>query len=467
MNKYKELAESVLEKVGGADNVDVALHCMTRLRFKLKDTDAADLDAVKSIKGVLGTQYAEGMLQVIVGPTARNVYNALIESSGLTAYAAVDETTESAAVPKSRLTPKGIASGVLNTFSACMIPLIPMFVTMGMMNVIAALIGPDFLGLVTKESHLYTNFYYVYQCVLYFLPVLLAISCSKIFKCSTMLSVVLAGMMLFPDMINALAAEGGYTLLGIAAPNVAYNGQVIPIMLSIWVLSYVERLFDKIIPNALKVIAVPVCTLTVMLPLTFCLLGPLGTRIGTALAGFVIWLYNVAGPVETTLVAAAIVFTTAFGIGRPIFFATLSILMSTGVEYTYLPIAMVYINWVVIGIAAGYLIKAVTHEQKELGVTCLVSSFLGGVSEPTLFGIILADRRTFIPAIVGGALSGLYSGIMKVGYYQFGPSNFMNVLGFMGGEGTANIMHGCIASGIGAVVAFVLMLIMYKPQKNN
>lgn len=466
MNKNAGIAQEVLEQVGGTKNIVSVIHCMTRLRFKLKDEKGVDLDEVKEINGVLGAQFAENSLHVIIGTTVSDVYKELIVISGLNMEEEVDENLDKNLINK-KFSVKSALNKVLNTFASCMTPLIPIFVAMGMVNVIAALIGPSFLGLVSEESDIYNNFYYIFLCIQYFLPILVAISCAKVFDCSIMLSVTMVSMMLFPDMVSAIASDSGFLIYGINVPNISYSGQVIPAILVVWILSYVEKLCRKYIPDVLKVIGIPVSTLIVMLPLTFIVLGPMGTYIGNYLASFVVWLYNVAGPLESTIIAAVGVFMVAFGFGRPIFFATLSILMATGVEYTYMPSAIVYTNWTVIGVAAGYIMKSKSHNDKELGITCLVSSVLGGVSEPTIFGIILPNRKTFISCIVGGATAGLFSGIMNVGYYQFGPSNFLNVLGFMGGDSSSNFIYGSIAAGIAGVVSFVMMLITYKPKEKN
>ena len=465
MDKNQKLASRVLELVGGTDNIIDAFHCMTRLRFRLKDNEQVQLDAVKAVDGVLGAQFSEGTLHVIIGPGVAPVYDALIEISGLQKKEAIEENVDADKSGK-KITPAGILNAILNTFANSMTPLVPMFVAMGMVNVVAAIIGPTVLGLVDESSDLYNNFYYMGQAILYFLPVLVAITASRHFKSNVFISIALVGLLLYPDLITALGSETGFTVFGIAAPNVTYSSQILPVLLIVWVQSYVEKLLNRIIPDALKVIGVGFLTLCIMMPLSLCVLGPLGFNIGSLLVAIVMGLYQVAGPVETMLVGAVIPFITAFGFGRPIFFACLGVLMSTGVEYCYMPIAMVLTNFIAIGIAAGYAIKAKDASSKQLGATCLIANALGGVSEPTLFGIILPNRQTYLPVVVGGALSGLYLGIMKVGYYQFGPSNVLSVLGFVSNENSSNFLNGCIAAGIAFVGAFVMMLVFYKDKES-
>ncbi len=463
----RELAQSVLNLVGGAENVNNVFHCMTRLRFKLKDQSGISLDELKAVPGVLGAQFAQDTLQVIIGPAVDDVYRELLDVGGLSGEAEIKENLDEALTAKQPFSIKSIPGRIAKTFSNCMEPLVPLFVALGMLNIVAAVIGPTILNLVSTESDLYNNFYQAGQAIIYFLPVFVAITASRYFKANTFVSVALAALMLLPKITELLGSEAGYRIYGILAPNATYSGQIIPILLTVWIQSYVEKLLNRIVPNAVKVLLVAFGTIVIMMPLSFLVLGPVGTWIGGMLIKVIQWLYTTAGPVETMLVCAVIPFMTAFGFGRPIFFASLTVLMSTGVEYTYMPIAMVLNNFLVMGIAAGYIFKAKTADKKKLGATCLVASALGGVSEPTLFGILIPDKKTYLPTIVGGAVSGLLLGILKVGYYQFGPSNVLAPLGFATSENGSNLVNGIICSAVAFVVAFLMMLLTYKPAKEK
>lgn len=464
MSKNADTAQAILDRIGGKGNVVNAYHCMTRLRLTLKDNGKVEQEALKKLPGVMGLYDNNGEIQVILGPAVNNVYEEFVKIAGVQYEDAIPENEDPQLTEKQKITLKNIAKGILNAFSASISPLIPLFVVVGMANVVAAIIGPTMLNLVSDTDPLYTNFYYVGQAIIYFMPILLAMTASKFFNTNRFVSVALACIMLYPDMLSALAGETGYTVYGITAPNVTYSGQFIPILLVVWIQGYVEKILNKIVPNALKVLLVSFGTVVIMLPLELCFLGPLGFNIGSVLCGAVLGLYQIAGPLETTIVCAAVPFLTAFGIGRPIFFACLTTLMTTGVEYAYMPIAMVMTNFLTMGCCAGYMIKTKSKEQKQYALTSLIANALGGVSEPTLFGIILPNPKTFLPLIIGGAASGLYLGITKVGYYSFGPSNVLSVIGFMSQENTANFVNGCIASVIAFVVTLVAMLILYKDK---
>lgn len=463
MDKNKIIAEEVLRQVGGEENVKRVYHCMTRLRFSLKDESIIELEQLKAIDGVMGAQFREDLLQVIIGTTVDDVYRELLKLGDFKEEVVEENLDEGG---KKEFSVKGIGSAIINTFSNSMGPLVPLFVTLGMVNVIAALIGPTVFKLVSDTSDIYNNFYYIGQAIIYALPIFVAVTASKHFGTNVYISLTLAILMIYPDLVAALAKETGFAIYGIKAPNVAYDSQIIPILLVVWVQSYVEKLLNKIIPDTLKVICVGLLTVVIMFPLEFLVLGPAGFYLGSALVSVVLGLYEIAGPIETMLVTAVIPFLTAFGVGRPIFFACMSVLLSNGSEYAYMPIAMVLNNYIIMGATLGYSIKEQSADKKQLGITCFISTLLGGVSEPALFGIIVPNKKTYLPLIISGALSGLYLGIMHVGYFQFGPSNILNVLGFIAPEGGTNFMHGCIASGIAFVIALVMMLVFYK-EKNE
>ena len=360
-----------------------------------------------------------------------------------------------------KITPKVISGAILNSFTGCMSPLVPLFVAFGMVNVITALIGPLMLNLVSADSGIYTNFYNLGQSIIYFLPVFVAITAAKQFECSPLIALALATLMLFPGMMTALSVEGGYTIYGLPAPNIAYNAQLIPILLVVYAQSHIEKLLTKIIPETFSIIGVPFTTLLIMLPFTFVVFGPIGFYIGSALARFVLWLYDVAGPVQTTLTGAFSLFMLAFGISRPIFFICLTMFINNGVEYSFLPIAMVTGNFTAAGIAAAYIIKTKSRENKQLGVSSLAVGMLGGISEPTLLGIIIPNRKTYIPLIISGGLAGLTLGLLRVGYYQYGPTNFLSPIGFLGGNEN-NFFFGIAAALIAFISAFMAMLFLYK-----
>lgn len=463
MNRSSEIASSLLALVGGKQNVSDVFHCMTRLRLNLKDASLANLEEIEKIEGVLGVQTVSGEIQVIIGAGVESVYNDLIAMTDLAENAAIQENLDPDIKPKAKGI-KGFFTNLFNVFSACFSPLVPLFVVIGIFNMIAVLIGPQFLKLVSEESDLYKNFYFVSQAILYFMPILVAYTAARRFKANPLVSIALAGILLYPPFVEIVNAGTPYTVYGIPVTLVSYGQSIIPIMLIVWIQSYVEKLLNKYTPEVIKVIVIPCGTIAIMLPLALGLLGPAGTIIGTGLGKIIFGLYNVAGPVATLLYGAIVVIGVALGFTRPIFFIAMTALFTNGVEYAIMPASMVYLNWVVMGITLGYVVKSKTAKNRQFGITCFASNFLGGVSEPSIFGIIFNHRKLLIPSVIAGAAAGLYSGIMKVGYYAFGPSNFIGVIGFLGGE-QSNFIHGCIASGIGFISAFLVTMFVFTEKE--
>lgn len=467
MGKYTETATGIIEQVGGKNNIKNLYHCMTRLRFSLVDFDKVDHEKLKEVKGVIGEQLSEGELQVIIGPAVDGVCTEISDLTGISQGEAVAENLDGNIGAKKKTTFKSVGNAILAAISGCMSPLVPLFIVIGVANVVSAVIGPAMLGIVSSESHIYTNFYYMGQALIYALPILTAIPASKHFKTDSMLSLALACMMLYPDILAALGAEGGYTVYGIFARNVTYSGQIIPIILVVWIQSYVERFLKRYIPDIVKVLLVPFGTIAIMMPLMFCVLGPIGDIIGVGITSAVLGLYHIAGPVETTVISAALPFLTAFGVGRPLFFACMTVLMTEGVECSFMPYALCISNFVCMGCCLGYVLKTRNPDQRQLGITSLVANALGGVSEPTLFGIILPNPKTFVPLIIGGAVSGLFAGIFHIGAYQLGTSNVLSVLSFVSPEGGSNFALGCASAAIGFVVTLACMIVMYKGDSKS
>ena len=464
MDKYERVAREIVEHVGGADNIENAYHCMTRLRLNTRDRDKVNAEGIKAINGVMGLVDAPGELQIIIGPRVEDAYNHLLRITGLRRESAIDEDLDPGLMEEKSFNIKELPDKVLGAITASFSPCVPLFVAMGMFNVITAIVGPAMLGILPEDADLYTNFYYLGQAIIYFMMVFVAYAASNYFHTNTMVSMLLAVALLYPDLVAALAREGGYSVYGIPVPNVDYSSQLIPALLIVWVQSYVERGLKRIVPEALDILLVPFGTIAIMFPIALCVLGPLGYYIGSLFGQFLVWLYEVAGPIETLIVSALMPYLTALGIGRPIFFIALTTLTTSGVEYSYMPFALAVSNFVVAGVCLGYVIRTRAPKQRQYGLASFVSLVLGGVSEPTLFGIMLPNPKTIVPTLIGGAVAGLLCGILNVGAYVFGPSNVLSVMTFIGGDGMTNFIYGVIACAIAFAVSFIAMLVLYRSE---
>mgnify|MGYP002577482184 CR=1 FL=1 len=461
MKNYKELCTVLIELVGGKSNIKDVLHCMTRLRFTLKDRGLAKMDEIEKTDGVLGIIKSEGELQVIIGPMVTDVYHQLVEILNIEADRPDNPALEG---ERKKMGIKDIGNNIINAIAGCFGPLVPIFFILGIFNTIAIIIGPNLLNIVSEESDIYTNFYWIGQAILYFLPVYIAYAASKRFKVNTLISLTIAAFMLYPSFVSLIDAGTGYTFFGIPITLVNYSASVIPIFLSVWIQSYIERIINKYLPNTLKSILEAALVVAVLLPITLIAIGPLGTWIGIALSWCLDTLNHIAGPLATTLEGATSLLGTGMGFTRPIFFAGVTTLTEQGVERIILPSCFIIQNWCTFGATAAFIIRSKTKQDKTLGITCFTSSFLGGVSEPAIYGIFFNHKKIMAATMIGGAAAGLFCGIMKVAVYYFGPSSFLGVLSAIGSGGMGNFYNACIMAGIACIVSFVLTLILYKGE---
>lgn len=463
MGKYDLTVQMVLDAVGGSQNIKAAYHCMTRLRLNLVDLEKVDAAALKAATGVLGSVEAEGELQVIIGPSVERVYKEFVAMANLEAHNQINENLDVKLTEKNVFA--GIGNGILNAFSASVSPIIPLLIVTGVFNLTAILLGPTFLNVISTESTLYVNLIFVSQSILYFLPMFIACTASRHFGCSSMLTMAICAFMLFPNYLEVVAAGEPYTFFGLPVVLNNYSSSLLPFILIPFVQAYVEKFIKKIVPDILKTVLVPSLVIAVMLPLSLCLLAPVSTWIGKVLNAILVWLYSVAGPLETTLVGAVAIIGVAFGFLRPVYFTGLMAFFSTGVDYTVLPMLAVICNFVAMGATTGYIIKAKSSESRQLGITCLVSNALGGVSEPAIYGIFLNEKKILFATIIGGAIAGLIQGVLKVGYFQRGTSNIFGVLSFVAEGNTANFVNALITCAVGFVVTMVIVLVTYKSEK--
>lgn len=463
MSKYTEMADQILTHVGGKDNVTDVLHCMTRLRFRLKEENLADVEGIKKIPGVLGFQKNVGEYQIIIGPKVDDVYQEVVKIGGFTAKGSVQENLDKPAV-KEKITFKTVGSKLFELISGCITPVIPAFVIMGMLNTIVALLGPSVLNVMPAESNVYILLSGMASAVTYFLPFLLAFSASRKLGANTIVSLVMAGILMSPTISGVVASGEAFTVFGIPMVLIDYSTTFLPIILIVAVQVYVEKLINKIIPDVLKAMLVPTLIVIIMTPLGLCVLGPIGQWLGTGLAAVIMALSEHAGFLEGALVAGLYPFLVAFGMGGPIFLATFAIYLQTGLDYLYFPFMAVY-GMCCQGVALGYIIKSKSANEKQVGIVALTSQALGAVSEPTIYGILFKNKICLAVEIIASAIGGFYIGITHTAMVNLTVS--VPVVGpfiMFSGLNTANMVNGCIGVALAFILGLAGTLIFYKGE---
>lgn len=464
MSQYTEMASRLIELVGGKENVTDVLHCMTRLRFRLKDESLLNSEEIKKVPGVLGFQKNVGENQVIIGPKVDDVYQEVVRIGGFSSQAALQENLD-APVKKEKLTLKQVGNKLFELISGCITPVIPAFVIMGMLNTIAALLGPSVLKLLSAESDSYLLLTGMASAVTYFLPFLLAFSASRKLGANTIVSLVMAAVLMSPVVTEAVASGEAFTVFGIPMSPINYSTTFLPIILIVAVQVYVEKLLNRVIPDVLKAMLVPTLTVLVMAPLGLCALGPIGQWLGEGLASLILLLSEHAGFLEGALVAGLYPFLVAFGMGGPIFLATFAIYTQTGLDYLYFPFMAVY-GMCIEGVALAYIIRSKSADSKQVGVVALTSQALGAVSEPTIYGILFKNKVCLAVTVIASMIGGFYIGLTHTAMVNLTVSvPFVGPFLMFSGSTAANMINGCIGVAGAFVLGFVGTFLFYKGKE--
>lgn len=451
---YKSLAEVILQNVGGSGNVSGLTHCATRLRFNLKDESKANTDVLKKTKGVMGVVSSGGQYQVIIGSDVASVYKPL------------NEMCEIKDSRKGEGEKKPWYATAIDTLSGIFTPILPALTASGMLKAVLSLLVA--FKLVDSGSQSYQVINFMADATFYFLPILLANSAAKKFKCNPYLAMMLGGMLLHPNFVNMVAAskESGEAIRLFMIPiyNAGYSSSVIPIILSVWFMSVVEPVADKISPKAIKFFSKPLITALITGVVTLSVLGPAGYIISNYLADFL-----------RSMEAYGWLVSMVLG-------GLFPLLVMTGTHYAIVPVginnrmtmgydSLVYPNNLASNIAQGAATLAVAfkskvEETRQLAYSAGITAVCG-ITEPALFGINVPKRTPLYSAMAGGAAGGLFVGLMHVKNYSGGSPGLLTLPSYIGGDSLNDLYFAIIGSAIAFAVAFVVSYVLYKDPKEE
>lgn len=457
MSDPKTIGTEVLAAVGGSANVDSLAHCMTRLRFTLKDQTGVDDGKVKAIDGVLGVAKSGGQYQVVIGPGVPEVYDAIV-AEGVAAGGSVDENLdEGLSGKKEPLTPKRIGENILSFLSNSVVPLIPVLITGALFKTVAAVFGSTMLGIFPDDSPFIFVCNQVYNAAFYFLPIIAGYTSAKFMKANPVLGALMGAILMEPNFLALSSATDSsfvYSVYGIPAPTLNYSNTLIPVLLCVWAMSYVQRFFDTHLPDQVRTVFAPFFTFAVMMPVALCALAPLGNYCGAGLAAFLEWLgATPLGFLAVTLIAATWPILVMTGMHVALAAIALAQFAQTGQDSMVLMAANIQ-NFVATGVALAVWLRLKDKDQKNLAFGYFITQFIGGVGEPLLYGVFLRYKRPWIGSVAGGAAAGLYGALTHVVLYA-PTTGIFSTLGFAGGS-TANFVNGIIGTLLGVVVAFVV-----------
>ena len=446
MNKNQEIAERVLTLVGGEDNVISVVHCATRLRFKLKDENKADTEKLNQDPDVIQVVRSGGQYQVVIGSHVSDVYKELVAHSKL----GDDDTDRKDEGPKGN-----IFNQLIDIISSIFTPFLGAMAGAGVLKGFLTLAVT--LNWVTPESGVYVVLFAIADGIFTFLPILLAFTAAKKFKTNQYLAVCLAMALVHPS-ITALAGQNlSFAGIPVIIGASAYTSSVIPIILAVFVQSYVERFFKKVIPSFLQIICVPLAVFLVMAPVTFIAIGPIGTIIGDLLGKGYNGIYGfspiIAGAVMGGLWQVFVMFGMHWGF-VPIMMLNLS--QAGGGVDTMAPMLLPAVL-AQGGAALAVFFMTKNVKLKGLALSSSITSIFG-ITEPTVYGVTLPLKRPFIAACIGGAVGGAFIGFSHVQNYTFGLISLLSLPGFIPQD--TKDMSGMIAAIIGTAIAAVISFIL-------
>ncbi|NBA38133.1 beta-glucoside-specific PTS transporter subunit IIABC [Enterococcus hirae] len=455
MNK-SELAKQIVADLGGADNITQSWHCITRLRFNVKDQKEVDLEKIKKLEGVIGAQFQSGQYQVIIGSTVEEVF---AEVSLL-----LDDLNKTDEDEQLGVSKKSILDSLFDTVSGIFNPILPAIVGGGLLKGIMALLVS--LNVLSETSSNYEILSFIADAAFYFLPFLIAFSAAKKFKTDASLSVTLAGVLMYPTIIQY--ATGGEVsslkFLGLSVPMNNYSSSVLPIILGVWLLSYINKYIKRFIPKTLSIIFVPLLTLVVTAPLVLLFIAPLGNYIGVYLQQIFTSLFNRAGLIAGLLMGGLMPLIVITGMHYAFFPSTFASFEKLAYDSVLLPMSLVS-NFAQAGAVFGVLLKTKDEKMKQLSFSTLLPAIFG-ITEPAIYGVTLKLKRPFYASLIGGATGGAIFGLLSVKVFSFSQPGITALPSYIE-KGTSNFIYALIGVVASFLVACVVTLIFLKNEVPN
>ena len=452
---YQELAKEILSQVGGKENIQQLTHCATRLRFVLNDNSKANTDALKKTKGVVGVAEAGGQYQVIIGSDVQSVYRPLMDLTGLREDASAN-TDEPHKSPLEK---------ILAVISGIFTPILPIITAAGMIKAVLSILVV--FKIVTTKDQNYQVLNFIGDAGFYFLPVFLGGTAAKQFKTNTYLGMLMGATLLHPTFTAMVAnfkeTGAGIELFGIPFSPVGYSSTVIPVILGVWFMSYVERFADRISPKAIKFFSVPLITALITSIVMFSVLGPIGSIIGQYLGDFFRWLEEFGPWVVPTVVGIFSPFLVMTGTHYGLVSIGINNRLTLGYDTVVQP-GMLASNVAQGGAALAIAFKTKDTDKKALATSAGITAVCG-ITEPALYGVTLQNRAAMIGTMVAGGIVGFFLGIMNARNFTGGSPGLLTIMAYVG-DNTFYYLYVAIAGLVMSVaIAFIVTYFLYKDDE--
>lgn len=473
--KYDDTCKEIVRLVGGSDNISNLTHCVTRLRFTLKDESKADKEGMEAVQTVLKVVQAGGQFQVVVGAKVNSYYETISDLCQLTGGSETEAEEEEE-------TKKGVFNKLMNTVSGILAPTLGVLTAAGITKGVISLLAT--LGVVSTESGVYMLLYALGDGFFYFLPILLGFTAARKFKCSEFVGAAIGCALVYPSMVNigttlevagtiftGSAFEMSYynTFFGIPVimPGAGYTSSVVPIMLAVYVASRIEKWCKAHITELLRAVLTPIITLVITVVLTYIVIGPVSMAICGLISVIINGLYAI--PVVGGVIAGAIL---GGGFGVLVLFGlhwvVISLALSTIAIQGYDVMMACGGIGPMIGMFQGIAICIAARKNKkvmDLAVPSTISQICG-VGEPLMYSILIPIKKLFALNILGGCVGGAILGILGTKMYMFGGSGLFGIFNYVNpAGGMSDVVKYCIGVGIAGIATMIVTIAMYDDEE--
>ena len=437
---YRITAKELVKELGGNDNITNVTHCATRLRFILKDENIVDSTKVTRIPGVITTVQAGGQYQVVIGNHVKDAFDFVME------LVTVDENQ--ANVSKSKV---GVFSRLVDVISSIFAPFLYTLAACGILQGILGILVA--LNAIDTTGGTYQILNFISWTAFTFLPVLIAVTASKKFGVNTYAAVVIACALVCPDYISMVNAGDPVYFLGMKVQLLSYTSSVIPIILAIWIASYVQKFFDKYLPIVVRNLFSPMFTITIMVPLTLLAFGPIGNTIGGAIGGVYNYLYGLSPIVAGIIVGGLWEVLVILGVHWGITPVTVGNYAALGYDtFTGLQASAVFAQ---AGAAFGVFLKTKDKEMKGVSASAAITG-LFGITEPAIYGVNLRLKKPMICGCIAGAAAGAVAGGFQAVSWGYNMPGIATIPAYF----KAGHMGQFLGFLLSIVIAFVLGVIL-------
>ena len=445
---YASIAEQILHAVGGLGNVKSVVHCMTRLRFVLRDNDKTDDEAVKSTKGVVGVMRQAGQYQIIIGNDVAHVYTELIRLGCCAAQPKSELPAEATAK-------KGMVARLMDVISGVMAPVIPPIMGAAKVRILITLL--HMVGILSKDCTVYYLLNIIGDAAFYFFPVLVAVSAAKQFSANPYYAAGTALVLMHPDITTLLEGIQQTSFLPFLPTQYAYT--IFPIIFAVWVQRYIEQFADRVSPKIAKNFLQPLLVGLICALLALFVLGPLGAIVENVLTGVIYWVRDHLGFVAVGVLAGIYPFIVMAGVHHALTPIKLGVIASVGFE-NFICISELCANMAQGAAAAAVAVRSRNRKLKQAAAAAAVTGLFAGITEPALYGVTIKLKRPMLGACLGAAVGGLFGGFVSLKCYGIATPAVVSILQYVEDGHLESLLFAALTILVTAAATFVFTLLI-------